>query len=381
MPPLTDSRLLNSSRLQQIVETRASDLERMRKLTFIDRLTSVEASDDEIMGRFTAKQLTADIVADDQKALVYESGAVELVTTVLPNIKIGQHVSQAQLNLLSKIRDNPRAEGQDALFDWEWRFGTALVQAVRERMNMLACAMMIDALSYNRFGLQFSGLTWGMPANLKVTVSPLWSTDAGATANAANARPIRDILNMDRVAADNYGDPAFNRITMSTQAFDIMTQATEFRDRANLFTGLNFTLGTNMLALEDRDKMANLAGRILGKEIVIDDKTFRTAANAGTTSTTRVLPANKVLLDRTDNGPTDWDWGNAIVTESVVAELLDAPIIGENAKLLSGGSFGPLAYYTPRSFDANPPGANGWAVARGFPRKHVREASAVLTVW
>jgi len=380
--PWADNRLLNSLRIQRIIETRASQRERLRPLTFIDRLDLVNAMDDEIMGRATFKQLTADIIADGQKALVYESGAVELITNQLANIKIGQNVNQAQLNLMERLTNGPaRAVEEDAFLTWEQRFGENLVQAVYERLNMMACAMMIDSFTYNRWGLNLTGFSWGMPSNLKVTVSPLWSLDGGTTANVANARPIRDILNMDRVDADYYGLGPFDRVTMSNKAFDIMTQSTEFLQRAQLFTGTGFTLGTNALNIEARELMRGLMGRILNKEVVIDDKTYRTANNAGATSTTRVLPENKVLLDRTTNGANEWDWGNGVVTESIVAQLIGNTTLGENPAFRPGGSFGPLGYYTPQDVNMNPPGVNGWAVCRGFPRKHVPECSAVLTVF
>jgi peroxiredoxin family protein len=383
MPVLLDNRFLNSARLQTIIETRASDLERMRPLTFLDRLTLVNAEDDDITGRFTARQVMADLIGDDQEAVVGEGGRVELVVTALANIKRGQNVSQSQLNAMERLRrGQARAAEEDALFDWEQRFVEWLLQAVRERMNQVACAMMLDTLSYDRMGLKFAGVTWGMPANLKVTVSPLWSLDAGANPTTANAKPIRDILNMDKVDADNYGAGPFDRITMSTQAFDLMTQTDDFRNRASLYVDAGFALSAGMLAVEDRDMMKNLMGRILGgKEIVIDDKTSREEINAGTTTSARVLPANKVILDRKSNGAREWDWGNGVVTESIVAGLIGDVTLGENPRMAEGGAYGPLAYYTAQNPSLNPPGVNGWAVVRGFPRKHDVECQAVLTVF
>jgi hypothetical protein len=107
-----------------------------------------------------------------------------------------------------------------------------------------------------------------------------------------------------------------------------------------------------------------------------------TQANDGTlTTTTRYLPANKILLDRTDNGPTEWDWGNAIIIESLVNEMVGGAVIGENLQMLGDGAYGPLAYYTAADGQLNPPGVNAWCVSRGFPRKHTPEASAVITAW
>jgi hypothetical protein len=379
---LYDSRFLNSVRLQRIIETAAPILERERPLLYLDRLTSVDALDDQIFGRFTSRLFAADIIADGQKAVVYEGGKVELVLNTLPNIKVGQNLDQTTLNLLNRLMEAPRAQEEDALFDWELRFGETLVQGVREQENFMAACMMIDDFDYDRWGVQLANATWGMPSNLKVTVSPAWSLDAGVTSNAANARPIRDVLALSEVDAANYGLGPFDRITMSSTAFFRMVETDEFRNRANLFSGVNFALAAGYLATEDRTRMADLAGRILNMDIVIDDKTIRRQAADGTMSTSRVLPANKVLLDRKSNGPREWDWGNGVVTESIVSSLIGAPVLGESpARLDLGGAYGPLGYYTAQSPDLNPPGVNGWAVARGFPRKYVFESSAVLTVW
>lgn len=382
MQGLTDSRFLNSANLQEIVEVATSTLERNRPLLYLDRLSLVNANDEELMGRFTGRVIAADIIADGQKAVVYEGGKIELVTTSLPNIKIGQNLNQSTINLLARLDGgNGRTVDADALLDWETRFGENLVQGVRERMNEMACAMMLDSYSYNRFGIILTGATWGMPANLKVTVSPLWSLDAGVTSNVANAKPIRDILAMDNVDADNYGLGPFDRVTMSTTAFSMMTQTTDFLNRASLYVNVGFALSAGMLSVENRSKMVELAGEILSKEIVLDDKTMRLQATTGAQTTSRVLPSNKVLLDRKGNGANEWDFGNGIVTESIVAKMLGMPTLGENPRMALGGAYGPLGYYTPQTFDLNAPGINGWAVARGFPRKFIPEASAVLTVF
>jgi hypothetical protein len=380
---LFDTRFLNSARIQRILEIAGSTLERERPLTFLDRLNLVNANDDELFGRFTARSFAADIIADGQKAVVYEGGKVDIIVSALANIKEGQNLSQATLNLLSRLsQNNGRAVEEDQLFDWETRFGENLLQGVREAMNEMACAMMIDNYAYNRWGVILSGATWGMPANLKATVNPAWSLDAGVTSNAANAHPVQDIFAMDIVDQANYGFGPFTRVTMSTPAFFRMIETDEFKAKMTAFTGLNFALPAAASLTNDRGRMLEVAGRVLEKEVIIDDKVVRRQSADGTQpAPTRVLPVNKVLLDRTSNGPREWDFGNGEVTESVVASLLGAPVLGQNPRLEIGGAFGPLGYYTAQSADLNPPGVNGWAVARGWPRKHVFECSAVLTVW
>ena len=380
---LYDSRFLNSVRIQRIIETAMATLERERPLYYLDRLGLVNATDDELFGRFTSRVFAADILADGQKANVYEGGKVDLIISSLANFKVGLNLDQAALNLLQKLSTIPRAQEEDAWLEWEMRFAETLLQGVRDSMNEVACAMMIDAYSYDRFGVKMSGATWGMPSNLKVTVSPAWSLDAGVTSNAANAKPVRDMQQLDLVDADNYGLGVFDRVTMSSTAFHRMIETTEFQQKAAPFTGLYFALAAGTgFSTEDREKMRQLAERVLGKEIVIDNKTTRRQNADGTQTTTRALPANKVLLDRKSNGPREWDFGNGVLTESVVAEMLGrAPTLGRNPRMSVGGAYGPLGYYTLQSPDLNPPGVNGWACTRGWPRKHILESSAVLTVW
>jgi hypothetical protein len=378
---LYDTRFLNSARIQRIIETSGSELEKNRPLTFLDRLSLVNATDDELFGRFTSRTFAADVITDGQKAVVYEGGKVDLLLNTLPNIKIGRNLDQAAINLLNRLMQFPRAADEDALFDWETRFAENLLQGVRERMNEMACSMMLDAYSYSRFGVILAGATWGMPANLKATVSPAWSLDAGVTSNAANAKPVRDIFAMDRVDEANYGFGPFTRATMSTTAFFRMIETDEFKAKMQSITGLNYALPAAAVITEDRDRMLEAAGRILNKTITIDDKVIRTQSTAGAQTTTRVLPENKVLLDRTNNGPREWDFGNGVVTESIIAALLGAPVVGENPRFDTGGAYGPLGYYTAQDEQMNPPGVNGWAVSRGWPRKHALECSAVLTVW
>jgi hypothetical protein len=379
MNGLTDQRFLDSARLRRIFELAGPRLERTRPLTFLNRLGMVNAADEDLVGKFTSREIAADIIADNQEANVYEGGKVDLVTTSLPNVKIGRGLDQGTINRLARLEEFPRTQDEDAQMDWETRFAETLLMGVRDRLNYMACAMMLDNFDYSRWGIKLVGASWGMPSLLKVTPSALWSPDGGATANAS-AKPISDILKFDRIDADNYGLGKFDRVTMSSQAFDIMVQTDDFYKRAALFTGQAFAPTAGVLELEARTDMVNLAGRILRKEIVLDDKMIREKAAEGTMTTTRVSPANKVLLDRAGNGSDDWDMGNGIVTESLVAKILGAPMLGDTSDVVAGGMYGPVGYYTGRP-TLNPPDLTGWAVSRSFPRKHNDFCSAVLTIW
>jgi hypothetical protein len=74
-----------------------------------------------------------------------------------------------------------------------------------------------------------------------------------------------------------------------------------------------------------------------------------------------------------DGQSSAYDFANGIVTESIVAPLIaGAPDFG-------GEQVGPVAFYNGNR-ELNPPDLRAWAVARGFPRKHDKYATAVLTV-
>jgi hypothetical protein len=255
--------------------------------------------------------------------------------------------------------------GQNALRDWDNRLAENLLLGVRWRMNVMACAMMIDSFSYNRWGIKLSGATWGMPANLKVTVGTAWST-------AATATPLSDIWAMDQVASLAYGI-TYDTVTMTTADFRNMIATTEFANKATLILGANFLLTTAAMPTKQDPRMMELAGQVLRKTIVLDDFQFNVRNNDGTITSSRALPTGTVLLSRKqDEGDGNtWDMANGVPTESIVSGMVgNAPDIGEQ--------YGPLGYYTARE-DLNPPDVTAWAVARCFPRKHLPEATAVLS--
>jgi len=357
---------LDSVKINTIVRTLADTLEQQQQLVFLNRTPIVDADDDDIVGKFSGQVFAADIIADDQEAVVYESGKFTFVTSSIPNLKIGQRLSQGMINRLARLR---RGIGQrnDLRFltDWENTMAENLVIGIRQRINALICAMQIDALNYNRLGIKLDNATWGMPADLKVTPAVSWDT-------AGSATPITDMQVLaNEYAPDVYGE-VYNRATMSSKAFRYLTQTTEFQNRIS--GELRYNFGAGQLNTRDSGSMRQLLANILGMEIEIYDGTYWERSNAGTKQRTRVLPANKVILSNTqdDNNREAMDFANGVVTESIVSGLINEGDIG-------GESFGPISYYTGNT-DLNPPDIRAWAVARGFPRKHREEATAVLTV-
>lgn len=364
----TQMRFLTSRRINRIIGTLAATLEIQRPLVYLDRLNLVPAFNDELTGRFTGKVLAADIIADDQEALVYESMQLELTADTVPNIKMGQRLGQRMLDRLQQLEQGNLVEGENALRDWDMKLAENILLGVRQRQNALACAMMLDALTYDRWGLKITGASWGMPSNLKVTPAVAWGT-------AATATPLSDIWGMDQVASLAYGI-TYDKITMSTANFREMILTTEFANRATLVVGANFLLTPAALQTKNDPKMLQLGMQVLGKEIVLDDHTYNTRNNAGTITSTRTLPLNKVLLSRKQDERDDsvMDMANGVPTESIAADL-----IGGGPEGIGGRQYGPIGYYTGRQ-DLNPPDVTCWGVSKSFPRKFVPEATAVLTV-
>jgi hypothetical protein len=374
---LTQGRLLNSLRFNRIIGRLAAELDIVRPLNFLDRLPLVPAFDDELVGRFTGKIIAADIIADDQKAVVQESMTMDIVSHSAPNVKIGERVGQKMLNRLQQWQNGLFAsvQGEDRLKEWDMQLAENLMLGVRERMNAMAAGMFMDSFSYGRFGVNIQNATWGMPSAFKITTSNAWS-------NASAGTPISDILTIDESTRLQFGI-VFDNLDMSTANFIQMIATTEFANKATLMVGsaAAFLLTPAALRTAAVPEMKQLAERILGKTIVLDDTTYYEKNNDGSMTHQRAIPNNTVILSRKE----DWgkgrayDFGNGTVTESLVGDLMGGPsaVIGGWP---GGSQYGPIGYLTQGSTDLNPPSVNAWAVARAFPRKYIPESSGVLKV-
>jgi hypothetical protein len=76
-----------------------------------------------------------------------------------------------------------------------------------------------------------------------------------------------------------------------------------------------------------------------------------------------------------DGNSNAYDFANCVVTEGALN--------GFGSSVLGGAipaGRGPIGYATLADPNLNPPGIITWAVARGAPRKHMNQASAVLSV-
>lgn len=359
--------LLEALRLTRIMQSLQDVRLLPADLKFLARTPIVPAEDSEIMARFTGYVTIADIIADDQQAVVYTTDKISFESTAIPNIKHGKPLTQAMLNQLQAINAGMVAD-MGLFSDYRNRMIDSLLLGVRQRMEALIVAMAIDAISYDRLGIKITSGGWGMPSDLKITPAVSWD-------NPTTATPVDDIWGARLIASTRYGQ-TYDRVTMSTQAFRYMIATTEYQNKARTYLAPNVSFVN--LSQSDLNSMTNLAANVLGMAIELYDSRYWTQAADGTLSSTPYLPVTKVVLSSTtdDNDPTAFDFANGVTTESIVSSLAPSNAIGD----LGGPMRGPIAYSTIANANLNPPQIQMWGVARGFPRKFRRQATAVLTV-
>lgn len=343
-----------------------------QSLRFLNRCAVVPATDGEIMARFTGRVQIADIVADDAGAVVYQAGKFTFETTQVPNLKHGAALSQEMLNVIGSIA-NGQTDPDGIFSNYEARTISSLLLGVQQRMEALIIAMHLDGLDYNRLGIVMNDVTWGTPSDLKVTASPAWTSPT-------TAKPLSDIRLLQQVARTRYGYN-YNRATMSTSAFDLMCATTQFQNEArSLYIGPSDSVTGAVIGAAPQGLLVEIARRLLnGVEIELYDDRYWSQAADGTLTSARFLPIEKVILTNSsdDRNSNAYDFANGEITEFKVAQIAGSGIIGASGNLQSRG---PAAYATLANAQLNPPGVNYWAVARGFPRKHLLQSSAYITV-
>jgi hypothetical protein len=360
-------RFLRAVRVNAIMQALQDVREMPAELVWSSRIGDVPALDEEIMARFVGRLQIADLVADDAQAVVYQSGKFNFESSAVPNLKHGANMTQAMLNQLRSLQGT--VQNDMGIFSaYENRTIDGLLTGVRWRKEALFIAMLIDGFSYDRLGIKMSNVTWGMPSDLKITVGVTWDT-------AGSATPINDILTAKLIAKTRYGI-TFDRVSMTTTDFRYMIATTEYQNKAKQF--LPPQLSFTNLSLVNLTQQQALAEATLGMTIELNDSRYWTQNDTGVAASAPFHPVGKVILtDSANDSRTDvMDFANGVVTESIVADLVDSAMIGG----LGGMQYGPVAYATVANAQLNPPGIVYWGVARGFPRKHLLQASAVLTV-
>jgi hypothetical protein len=345
------------------------------ELTFLGRTASTPAADNEIIGRFSGYVQISDIIAEDSAAVTYDMGRMTFASYNVPKFKHGTNLTESQVNQmlgLEAVDIDPRS-GKPAP-GWVGRIVDGIRMGIQQRMEALIVAMHIDSFSYDRLGVKLTNISWGMPADLKPTL-----TGSATWDNAATATPVSNIRALIKLARIRYGI-VYNRITMSQTAFDLMISTTEFQNKARnyLAPGTNFI----NLSTEDTEGMQTLARSVLGVKVIeLYDARYWSQDQAGNITSAPFMPITKVVLSSTQNDKKAnvMDWANAIVPETKVTALAK----GVPNSMIGGGFNAPqrgIVSYATVPPDLNPPNFTIWGVAKGFPRKWMRQATACLTV-
>lgn len=340
-----------------------------QELVWSQRVREQPAEEGDIMARFIGYIQIADMIADDQKAATYSFGKFQFESTNIPNLKVGGNMTQSLINQLLAIESRGGVQNGGGIAglsvnDHLMRLLLNLRIGVAWRKESLIIGMLTDQYSYDRLGIKITSGTWGMPTDLKLTLATPWT-------DAANATPVNDLLTIALTARVRYGI-VYNRVTMSTPAFRLMIATAEFQAKARQFLAPNVSYVN--LTLADLPMQRSIAQTVLGMDIEFYDARFTSQAADGAVTQTPLWGLNKVVLSNSqnDNNVMAMDFANGVVTESVVSSIIGGPVQG-------GPQLGPIAYPTADG-DLNPPQITAWAVQRGFPRKHLLQATACLSV-
>lgn len=361
---------LSVMRLNKVIDALQDVRDKPQDLVFYNRIASVPAEDDEIMGRYVGRAQIADIIADDGVAGTYSLGKIQTYVNEPANLKVGTSMTQSQINRLAAVGVDNRA-----LVDMMLARNTDQLRlGVLQRIETMLIGMVLDTFSYNRLGTVISGATWGMPSDLKFAASLAWA------ANPTTATPIDDILFAKRYSRIRYG-ATYNRIDMSTAAMNVMFKTTDFQNRAKfLLSNASLSIPANV-SLNDTDKQKSLAQSILGMEINLVDSRYWSKSMAGVDGSAAFWPLNILNFSNSadDNKPEVQDWADGETTESRLGALAAASNLpGSTIGTFEGGRRGVTSYATLEGL--NPPKVSQWAVARGWPRKHILQANATLNV-
>lgn len=339
-------------------------------LVWSGRTKDVPAVDGEIMARWRNRIQIADLVADDQKAGVYSSGRLRLETTGIPNLKLGQMLTQEQIKQFESLNASGAAANDPNNFFSNMENGIidGLLLGLRQRRESICVGRILDGFSYDRLGIKLNGVSWGTPADLKITPAHPWTDHTLGT-------PVTDILTAKEIGVVRYGI-AYDRLTLPLSAFRHMIQCVEFQNLSKQFLMVGFSFAN--LAIQNTMQMMELAKNVLGlKFIETYDSRSWSQADDGSEGSTRFWPINKVALtdSAVDNDPSNADFAHGIPIEVAVASMI--PGGGGMIGQLPKGTYGPIGYVTG---EHNPPQLTYWGVDRGWSRKYRLQESAVLTV-
>ena len=362
--------VLATTRINRVIDELVDIRQYSTNFRYLNRLKKVNALDEEIFARYRGRIYAADIITLDGKAVIRSLPAVRLTQTEVPVFKHGVGITRENLRLLRRIESNLASTADIGIFaNFVASEIQNLIMGVYTRENAVACGMFVDGFSYNRLGVIMDGVTWGMPADLKVTLA-----GADRINQPATSKIVSIILTYLTNARTKYGI-RFDRLTLSTTAFNYLTNTAEFIARAS---SLYLGIGTIALPQGNTEALIPLMARVFNvASIEIDDDQFWTEGTDGIEGTSRYLPENALSFDCAmfDGTGQAHDFANAELEETMPGMVPD--IIGGFEGTETTG-YGPVGYATAASSDANPPGINLWGVSSGFPRKHKEASSGVI---
>jgi len=349
---------------------------------YLARTPIVDTENDELFGSYEGQVFAADIIVDDQEAVIHEAGGFQAYSGkgMVPKIKHGARVGESMIRRLNALSQQVNITDGDAdlITGWENRLAERLVAGIRMRQNALAANMMLDLIAYDKLGVKIdTGSSWGMPTELQRVAGTPWAKNVGdfvAGVADPDAKPITDIRKA--VQAGRAAGATYNRVTMASATFNLIPQTTEFTDMAKFL--YRFDLPAGALDISNVDVMTRLFEQMTGLQLELDDTVYRERNTLNQNVMTRNLPQEYLLFSNSADDGNDaiFDYSNGTVIESLVAPLGNAAI-----REAFGGAEqrGPFAFYNV-PHDLNPPALVCWATQVGWPRKHAPEATARLLV-
>ena len=340
-------------------------------LMFLNRMASRPATDGEILGRFDGKVYISDILFEDGVATIKQGGKYTTETHKIPKIKHGVMIDEEMIVLFQRLES-----GGGTDFDRLTLRGYIaasiddILLGIRERMNLLTVAMLLDSFSYARGGIVINDATWGVPAQFKSTVSVDWT-------DATNATPIADITTQVQSDKENYGEVR-TRITMSTSTLRLIFETDEFKDKVQLYSQFTIDPGAWPLTQELAFQQQFLAKLLDGLVIETADARYDDQLEDGSEVRKAYWPENKVMLSNpSDDNNLRAAWGGeAVVPETVVSSLAD---VGGVIGRFDGPQTGPVSWTEAPSL--NPPNLTIWGATKWWPVRARRGLNSVLTVY
>jgi hypothetical protein len=342
-------------------------------LLWLNRTVVSQVTERELVARYFDWVRISPLIADNARSTGYKSGRIQTETTELANIKQHIDTDQTEINELSSL---PPVEGDPGFFaNWMGRNAEKLLTGIRLQWNKMIVGLLRDEYTWRKDGINVNRVSWGMPSDMKTTVSVLWT-------DHSNATPVDDILAYLLYQKTRY-NRIFNRITMSVNIFREIIATTEFQNKAKFFLapGLGFT-NINALGLGAQQTMLeNLLSGPGGSggpvTIEFDESRYDDNDDAGNWTSYRFQPIYEIFFTDTRdyNTTRSWDLGNTIPTESRLAGLVGGVVGGD----IPSNTYGPISYAVVPP-DLDPPIMAQYGVARSFPRKGLLTGSGKMTV-